>query len=51
MFEWETLFPVTGPLPVTWQTLDIDLAPIFNCIEQIGNSLPTVGIRHQNLDS
>ncbi|MFQ3262434.1 MAG: hypothetical protein ACI9E9_002345 [Reinekea sp.] len=21
--EWETLFPLTGRLPVTWQTLDI----------------------------
>ncbi|CCU70660.1 hypothetical protein TOL_0212 [Thalassolituus oleivorans MIL-1] len=36
MFEWETLFPVTGPFPVTWQTLDIDLRPDFYCIEQFG---------------
>src|SRR5690606_12137437 len=34
IWEWETLFPTAGPFPVTWQTLDIDLSPDFNCIEQ-----------------
>jgi len=29
------LFPVTGPFPVTWQTLDMVLRPDFVCIEQI----------------
>src|SRR5688572_1197918 len=27
MFEWETLFPVRGRFPVTWQTRDMAVAP------------------------